>query len=103
MKFENKIRVTKENKVELENIIGDILFEGQIVYLEPSDFEFMNEVKNRDLLSYLYQETGNHILIWDSQFGLNVTANCFGFAPEQIKELETSLESCFIGNYGDNN
>lgn len=102
MKFENKVRVTKENQRLVESLIGEKVFIGDVVYLGDSD---LNEVENNelDLLSFLYQETDKFLLIWDSEFGLNVDANKFAFDPKIINELEKDIDNCLMGTYGDCN
>ena len=102
MKFDNKVRVTKENQRLIENMIGDKVFVGDIVYLENND---LNEVEKNplDLLSFLYQETNQYLLLWDENFGMNVDANKFAFSPTLISELEKDIDNCLISNYGDCN
>ena len=102
MKFENKVRVTKENLRIVESLVGEKCFVGDIVYLPNED---INEVENKelDLLSFLYQETDNYLLLWDKDFGLNVDANLLAFSPKIINELEKDIEGCILSNYGDCN
>jgi hypothetical protein len=102
MQFNNKVRVTKENQRLIENMIGEKCFIGDIVYLESSD---LNEVEKEplDLLSFLYQETTQYLLLWDEDYGMNVDANLLAFSPKIINELEKDIEGCILSNYGDCN
>jgi hypothetical protein len=102
MKFDNKVKVTKENQRLVESLIGEKCFVGDIVYLPNED---MNEVENNelDLLSILYQETDKFLLIWDEDYGINVDANKFAFSHKLISELEKDIDNCLLSNYGDCN
>lgn len=102
MKFENKMIVTAQNKRQLELIVGETLFVGDIVYLDDLSYQ-IGEEKKPDLLSYLYQEIPNTILIWDEDFGLNIRANLYAIDDQTLESVEEDLERLVIGTYGECN
>lgn len=102
MQFNNKVRVTKENQRLIERLIGEKCFIGDIIYLENKDLEEVEKTP-LDLLSFIYQETNDHLLLWDIEYGINVDANKFTFPSTIINELETVIDNCLMSVYGDNN
>lgn len=102
MKFENKIVVTSENKRQLEGIIGETLNIGDVMYLNDIDYELGKE-KKPDLLSYLYQELPNTVLIWDNEFGLNLRGNLYAIDDKLLSSVEADLDNILVGSYGGNN